>query len=267
MEISIKSRNRKVNNFFIGFDYDGTLAAPGYPVFPELIQKIIDLERVGVSLFFASGKNMPFIQNFVDKIGVNPRFICAENGGHIRDFTIGADSLFGNSTDLIRFNSLIQNESLPLHEPEDKVSICTKRFGRNVLAAKKIIETVISKNKLCLSVFTHPDGALDIVPQGINKTNLLDYIPHEAAIHYIGDSYNDLGMMRHTRVLPHTVANAEQDVKDAVRAKGGHIAPTPVGLGVLIILRNILESLQSEMRINNYYNNVEPSNMVMELII
>jgi len=85
---------------------------------------------------------------------------------------------------------------------------------------------------------------LDVVPDGIDKVNILDYIPQDAVIHFIGDSNNDLGIMQDPRVLPHTVANAKEEVKDLVARKGGYIAEEPVGDGVAFILRNILDSME-----------------------
>lgn len=258
MKISIQNQKRKVNNVFVGLDYDGTLTAPGYPIFPELIQKIIDLERLGISLFFASGKSMAFIQHFVDQLGISPRFICAENGGHVLDVRKGMETIFGAQTDLDSFIQAIEKEPLPAHIDEDKISIWTKRFGDNVEDAVSIIRKLITEKGFTLSVYTHPDGALDVVPDGIDKANLLDFIPRDATIHFVGDSHNDLGIMQNARVLPHTVANANREVKDLVARKGGYIAPTSVGHGVLGILRNILESIQSEMPIGVCRNNTPP---------
>jgi hydroxymethylpyrimidine pyrophosphatase-like HAD family hydrolase len=229
---------------FVGFDYDGTLESPGFPIHTKLARAMIELERRGVGVFFASGKNMPFIETLSRRIGVNPLLICAENGGHIRDVNTGKESVFGEQEVLDHFSRAIENEALPSNTHEEKISIWTKRFGDDVEIAGNIIKKLVEKSGLNLSVYTYPDGALDVVPDGIDKVNILDYIPHDAVIHYIGDSSNDLGIMQDPRVLPHTVANAKEEVKDLVAQKGGHIAQEPVGDGVAFILRNILESME-----------------------
>jgi hydroxymethylpyrimidine pyrophosphatase-like HAD family hydrolase len=112
-------------------------------------------------------------------------------------------------------------------------------------------------------MYTHFDGSIDIVPAGIDKSNLLNFIPYGAAIHYFGDSFNDLGIMQSPRITPHTVRDAEQEIKDLVLHEGGRIAQEPVGHGVQSILCNIQESLKDDLKCE-YFIRDESKRMLRE---
>jgi hydroxymethylpyrimidine pyrophosphatase-like HAD family hydrolase len=106
------------------------------------MKKMIELERMGASLFFASGRTMQYVTNLINKIEVNPRLICAENGGHIWDCSWRSDIIWNDTTDSKLFIELIQNEPLPPGNQEDKLTIWSRRFGNNWLEAKRIIGKV-----------------------------------------------------------------------------------------------------------------------------
>lgn len=234
------------NNYFFGFDYDGTLTLPGTPISTELKQTISDLPQLGAHVFFASGKSMEFLQNLAGEIGITPYLICAENGGHIRTAD-GTETTFGKQGDLDRFKELLPSimPSLPSFTLETKISIWTGMFADRVDEAKSVIEKLIGDNKLKLSILTHPDGGLDVVPDGIDKENLLPYIPPEpeTVVLYFGDSHNDCQIMSAGRVTPHTVENADPRVKQIVVEKKGVVAVERAGAGVLSILNKLLATI------------------------
>jgi len=227
---------------FIGFDRDGTLETPSLPMPYKLKLKIIELEKSGINIFFASGKSMIQLKEIVKDIGVRSVLLCAENGGHICDLKKNNESIVPITKDLERFISIIEKYKLPKHKYEYKASIWSRQFYDNVIDAKKIIDEIINKNKLNLNVFIHPDhaGGLDVVPPEIDKMKLLDFIPPNAIIHYFGDSYNDFYLMENERVIPHTMDNAKDTIKELVNKRGGIIAKESAGEGVLSTLYKIL---------------------------
>lgn len=234
--------NTNLKNVFVGFDLDGTLEMPGLPM-PVILKQIIShLSKIGINIFFASGKHIDFLKALSGNIGITPALLCAENGGHICNSRDSREVIFGNNTnDLGIFEDLIQKIELPPQRYEHKVSIWSRKFGDQVLLAGEIIEDVIDKNNLILNVYAYPDGdgGLDVVPPGIDKENLLEFIPEGSVIHYFGDGYNDINLMKSMRVVPHTVANAKDIVKETVINKGGYIAKESAGLGVLDGLQKI----------------------------
>jgi len=234
---------QNINNIFVGFDRDGTLEIPDLPMSNALKQKIVELEKSGINIFFASGKSMELLKDLANDIGVKPVLLCAENGGHIYDFKNEQESFIDKTKDLERFIELIKECELPQHRHEHKVSIWSKKFDGHVNLAGEIINGMIKKHQLDLQVFTYPDGdgGLDVVPPGIDKEKLLNFIPQNAVIHYFGDSFNDLCLMESERIIPHTVANAKDIVKELVIKKGGLIAKEPAGEGVLSLLCKIFE--------------------------
>lgn len=236
---------KNTNNIFVGFDRDGTLEIPGLPMSDILKRKMVELEKSGINIFFASGKSMDLLKDLANDIGVNPVLLCAENGGHIYDFKNQHESVVDATKDLARFVELIKECELPPQRHEPKVSIWSKKFDAHVNKAGEIINELIKQHKLDLQVFTYPDGdgGLDVVPPGIDKERLLDFIPQNTAIHYFGDSFNDLCLMESARITPHTVANAKDVVKELVAKRGGRIAEEPAGAGVLSLLDEIFGNM------------------------
>lgn len=57
----------------------------------------------------------------------------------------------------------------------------------------------------------------------------------------MGDCDNDLQIMQHPRVIPHTVFNASNSIKKCVKEKGGIISEYPAGIGVTAILEELLQ--------------------------
>jgi hypothetical protein len=109
------------------------------------------------------------------------------------------------------------------------------------LEAERRIKNFIDNNGWSLNVYSHPDGdgGLDVVPTGIDKINLVPYLPKDATIYYVGDADNDLGLLSHERIIPCTVANAKPHVQELVRSKGGHIASKPAGEGVVELMSQL----------------------------
>ena len=231
-------------NMYIGFDRDGTLEMPDIAMPDDLITQLQTLVQLGAKLFIASGKDYDTLIEICNKINLKPWMICAENGGHIviLDENINCVHTDQNAH-LEIFKSNIDLLELPEYFQEPKLSIWSKKFGNNVLLAQDKIKQFINNENLNLQVYAYPDGdgGLDVVPTGIDKSMLMKYIPSDAVVHYFGDGSNDIGLMQHDNVIPHTVSNASAEVKMCVHSKNGNISALPAGLGVSKLLTNIFK--------------------------
>jgi hydroxymethylpyrimidine pyrophosphatase-like HAD family hydrolase len=218
----------------IGFDRDGTLVLPDCPVPNRLTARIRGLEAVGAALFLASGKSMEFLEQFASELGITPFLIAAENGGHIRCHANGSDTVLAPTADMLAFDREVGSLLLPPHGPEPKLSIWSRKFGSHAREAAAILADFVRRRGWALEVVAHPDvdGGLDVVPKGIDKELLVAHLGAEGPVHYFGDSTNDIGLMRHPRITPHTVANARPEVLSLVRARGGCVAERTAGEGV-----------------------------------
>ncbi len=227
-----------LQNIYVGFDRDGTLEMPGYPIPEKLMQQFVALEEMGVKLFLASGKDYPLLKEIAADIQLNTWMICAENGGHIVIPSDEVDYVQPANADLSAFQAKIGQLNLPPYREEPKRSIWSKKFGSQVLIAEKKIKDFISEEGWDLCVYSYPDGdgGLDIVPPRIDKVNLLQYLPQDAEIYYVGDGENDIGLLADSRIIPCTVSNAKTDVQKVVYDRKGHVSSKPAGYGVSEIL-------------------------------
>ncbi len=213
------------SNLYIGFDRDGTLDLPNLQFDTNLAYQLKGLKSLGAKLFLASGKGCEFLNTYFKEFDVEFDIVCGENGGHIISNNVDYIKKCSNKhLDVFIDNLPLLN--LPFFEEEPKKSIWTGRFFDKSEHAGKIIRQFIDINKLDLQVYIHPDnvGAVDVVPNVVDKTNVLEFIPYHANIHFFGDGNNDLSLMKHQRVIPHTVENATPEVKSCVQNKNGNIS-------------------------------------------
>ncbi|APR35244.1 HAD family hydrolase [Paraburkholderia sp. SOS3] len=235
-----------MSRIFIGLDRDGTIDMPGLPAPARLVEQLRGMQQDGAKVFIASGKSYDVLKEVCAGLGLEPWMYCCENGGHIVIPHTGREYVFSEGTDLAFFIAHVGELALPPSRDEPKRSIWSKKFGGESLAAKRVIDEFVARHGLRLSVFAYPDGdgGLDVVPDGIDKSNLLRLLPEDAVVHFFGDGENDLGIMRSDGVVPHTVANGKRAVKQCVAEKGGHIADEPAGYGVC----SVLAQLRAEWR-------------------
>jgi HAD superfamily hydrolase (TIGR01484 family) len=228
----------KKDLIYVGFDRDGTLEAPAVP-FPEALgEKIRQLQKQGVFVFIASGKSVAELQNIIADYGFSAHFICGESGG---DFFPEHLLHAQNYPDLDAFKQKVPSifSQLPSFYGEDKKTVWSKKFGKDVLDAEGIIKNFVQENNWRLNVYAHPfdgEGGLDVVPVGMSKALALAHIPQEAKIYYFGDAENDLEIMQDVRVLPNAPSNAKAEIKQLVLQKGGKVATQEAGLGILELL-------------------------------
>lgn len=232
------------NNIYIGFDRDGTLELPNYPLNEKLAMQLSELHARGAKLFIASGKDYCFLESNFKKYNLQFEIICAENGGHIVNNSQNIDHIYRtHKHDFDFFCQNIDKLKLPAFDDEPKKSIWTKRFFNNAEEAASKIRDFVTLHDLQLQIFAHPDevGGVDVVPLGIDKINILNFIPVDAEIHFFGDAENDLSLMYNMRVTPYTMANGSPAIKECVRFKNSIIADTDAGHGVSSILNTIFK--------------------------
>jgi hydroxymethylpyrimidine pyrophosphatase-like HAD family hydrolase len=232
-----------MRNLYIGLDRAGTLELPGLPPPLELSERLAELQDDGARIFVASGKRYEVLQRACAALDLTPWMYCCENGGHLVFPHSGFEYVADRDPDLAFFVRYVDTLPLPASEREAKRTIWSSRFGKSALVAKSIIDDFVRRQGLALDVYSYPerDGTIDVVPQSIDKANLIRYVPPAAVIHYFGDDENDLGIMRDSRVTPHTVANAKPVVKHCVAGKRGLISELPAGLGVADVLEQLDE--------------------------
>jgi len=245
-----------MSELFIGLDRDGTIDMPGLPAPARLVEQLRRMQQDGAKVFIASGKSYDVLKDVCAGLRLEPWMYCCENGGHIVIPHTGREYVFSEGTDLQFFIDHVGELALPPYRDEPKRSIWSKKFGSESLAAKRVIDEFVARHHLRLNVFAYPDGdgGLDVVPDGIDKSNLLPLLPDDAVVHFFGDGENDLGMMHSAGVVPHTVANGKQAVKQCVAEKGGHIADEPAGYGVC----SVLAQLRAEWLAARVYGNALP---------
>jgi hydroxymethylpyrimidine pyrophosphatase-like HAD family hydrolase len=231
-----------MQDLYIGFDRDGTIDLPHLPAPAELGEQLRIVQREGAQLFIASGKSYAFLTQVCAQLRIAPWMYCCENGGHIVIPSERIEQVHRGDDSLEHFIAAAARLNLPPCEDEPKHSIWSKRFGAGAPAAKALIDAYVAQHGLNLDVFAYPDGAVDVVPAGIDKANALAFIPRSATVHFFGDGDNDLGIMRHPSVIPHTVCNGRAIVKACVAAKGGQVSELPAGHGVATLLKSLRET-------------------------
>ena len=208
---------------WLASDFDGTLNnGDDHSISQELQNYLIRLDKLGVKIFFASGRNLNFLRKIAKKINVIPFIIAAENGGHIWDQKTG-EHLFSGIEDLEKFRSQVDKIECSDYEDELKYSIWTRCYSLESAgeAAAKIQNLVIN-NGWNLKVFLHPSGCVDVVPTGITKSNVSLFLTQaKYDIHYFGDGFNDLSLMMLDSVTPHTGGEWERRSQISCQKKRG----------------------------------------------
>ena len=95
---------------------------------------------------------------------------------------------------------------------------------------------IIAEQGLNLYVIEHSD-AIDVLPEGQNKGAALQYLSDEGLLDLdrtaaFGDGANDMEMLDLV-AMPMTVENAKESVKKLVSSRGGYVAASSYGDGVM----------------------------------
>src|SRR3954468_8358818 len=249
-------------------DFDGTLVAHGAdPVLDESCMAAIEaLQEEGVLWAINTGRSVDLLESgLVDfAFPIHPDFILtserdifrpSENGGRWEPFGDWNDRVAREHAELFHSARGILADVVDFVNQQTKARLLYHSAGLEGLVAEneEELERVAAfidrarekqpkfhyqRNTVYLR-FCHADyhkGA------ALAELSRLLEIP-AADIFAAGDHYNDISMLdgRFAR-YPACPANAIPEVKDAVRAAGGHVASRNHGAGVHEALRSFIES-------------------------
>ncbi len=228
---------------YIGFDIDGTLLFAGDKLSTQMKHHIVKLQKLGHYVFFASGKPMQYIIDICKEFSFSPWAIVAENGGHVLLDGKEGFSLAIKDNDLKLISQRFNFNTLPPHKVEKKKSIITLCFytmkeGRE---ARQSLIDFIHENQLNIDVFLYDDGALDLVPEGVDKSVILNYIQADEPVMFFGDSFNDVSLISRSNVIPMAVYNSIYEIKTLALAKNGIVATHSAQRGVSEVLDLFLD--------------------------
>lgn len=187
------------------FDLDGTLAALGKGVMPEVVAQLRALEEKGVRIAVCSGKPTYYLCGFMRQVGLKDPILVGENGSVIQ---FGVD-LPPRAYQVLPY-SLAARESIRLLRQEFDAQLPDMWYQPNEVGLTPfpktpeefgVIEDCLARNSDRLrdvEVYRHCDS-FDITPTGINKASGLAYLaewlgitPEETAA--VGDGENDYPM-------------------------------------------------------------------------
>lgn len=237
----------KING--VVFDIDGVLTTQGGPLM-DLSVKLINNLKKHLPVSFASGKYTEYISAMLKKNGIDFSniFIVSENGGVFFDPSKNKEvksELFVE--DLYEFKRTINfrddniikigNRTVKAWRESKKTIFNVLTFNNEeVPLIADYFNKIIKDNGYNLMVFSHGDG-VDVVPKGIDKSEGIKVLSEHLGIPpknlcAFGDGSNDIPMMGVVG-MPIAVANAKDEVKEAVRKNNGFIASKPYIHGVL----------------------------------
>jgi len=247
----------ETKNPIIFYDVDGTLAEPFESPPSELKKLLVALDEMGVIQVLCSGKNHEYLAGLARGLSLKKsNLVIAENGAVIFDWkNLKVINLVEDIEKLseIRRQSRDHLAERVLYE-EPKLSILTfflleriEMLGRTHQKIKKLAD---DNN---LQLFSNNDGAIDLIPNGINKGNairrvILDLGLSEKEVITCGDSMNDMAMLEIG--YPITFSNVHPDLIDLVKARQGYIARQPAPEGLIEAISNLSEIRNFE---NHFY--------------
>jgi HAD superfamily hydrolase (TIGR01484 family) len=203
----------KVKYKLIVFDVDGTLAVAGKGITRHVADQLKELEDMGYTIVFNSGKNAAYLSGFARGIGISRPIVIGENGSIL---------LYPFESKEIQLVS----EAKLLEEIKSQV---LEAFGDRVwLQPNQVILTIFPKDRNDIKklsefmgqfvelhkddyvMYTHID-AVDVIPRHIHKgVSMLELFRHENVtrdeVIAVGDSINDIPMFKEAG-LPLIVGN------------------------------------------------------------
>ena len=192
-----------MNYELIIFDVDGVIAEVGKPVERTTAELLVNLEKKGLRIAFASGKNISYLLGLARGIGLSKPLVIGENGCVIFDsITLREIKLAKRTRELdILEKEIIKvfNDQIWLQPNQVQLTIFPKDLEK-INEIKNFLIDFISKNNISdLDTYIHVD-AIDILPKGVNKGSAVQKIMElynisREAIIAVGDSESDIPML------------------------------------------------------------------------
>ncbi|MBU7014229.1 MAG: HAD family phosphatase [Theionarchaea archaeon] len=235
------------------FDIDGVLNPPGCPVQKESIDGILELERGGLDISFASGKHPWYITGGLVFSGLlrQDTVIIGESGGHVffpREKEKVLYTRHINDIKKVR-QHFFENRSTAYEvweEPKETLFSLFPRKWEDIPQVSQDLKDIIQEERLNLYVIAHVD-AVDVMQNGLSKKTGLTVVRERLDIPFedmigVGDGMNDLEMLSCVG-YPVAVGNAHERVKEIVREREGYVSQKNLGEGVLEAAQHITREL------------------------
>ena len=195
----------------IVFDLDGTLCKIGKNILQKNIRLLKYIENKGVQIIISSGKPTYYLCGLFRQVGLKNPILVGENGASIQ-FGINLPPKFfyqskisnDAKTNIEYFKKLLTNKYPNSFFQPNNVGVT---IFPKTNSEYKTIEQLLNENNQKLeglNVYYHKD-AIDIVPDGINKYNSLQYLSNILDIKNdemisVGDNTNDYPMFKFTKI-------------------------------------------------------------------
>lgn len=211
-----------MNNIkLVVFDVDGTLTVGEEPTEIEVVQALSIIEKSGVNICIASGKDCRYLLGFVRGAGLDKPTIIAENGGVI----IYKDQIFVAKEDKVLCDLVVKIKDLfpkaDFQPNKSNVSVCIDNDDKLLVEVYKFICDYL---KPYSDYSAHiQKRSIDILPNSMNKANAIKRVQSlmKCGINETicaGDGENDRSMLGCTNNML-IVGGGLQDVADAKRFK------------------------------------------------
>ncbi len=225
------------------FDIDGVLNPAGKAVQKESIKAVEMLEVQGLKISFASGKHPWYIMGGLVFSGLlrEDTVIIGESGGHVF-FPQKMESVLYTKylQDVRKLRKTVYENQIFLNEfweePKETSFTLFVRKKEKISEFADVLEGIITKEGSNLYVVRHVD-AIDVMQKGQNKEIGLRVLCKRLSVSLdemiaFGDGINDLEMLSSVG-YPVAVANAVDEIKNAVKKREGYISKLKYGEGVL----------------------------------
>lgn len=238
------------------FDIDGSIMPQGGPIDPRVAAIFCGLQKLGVKLGPATGKNCDYARGLACGVGVVWDFVIGETGAQVLETIAYTPPAFrqrsvikGGSKDLATFAKKIALDpiartfdfrgELQSYRPELKESILTlfppRENVEETLGWVPYFQGMVDLCELELKIQRHKDGCIDILPLEVNKSLGVHEVCRMLACNLenlvtVVDGVND-----HELILPgaHTIAvgNAVPVIKETTTSNHGFVASHDDGMG------------------------------------
>lgn len=208
----------------------------------ELVDFCHNLKKQNqVEFFLSTGRNMNELGHIISKFRNLFSYVSTENGGIVFDQHKN-EKIYPSGqkpdeklTELI--DSVLKNYGHLIVKDRNKETIWSAEFEQNLDVVFQHCKNLIAERQLDITVYHHGNynGTIDIVPNSINKVNILKILPSFHQVYFFGDSENDFELLAHEHVKAGTVENAKPRILQLVREKNGNgfVSNQKCGLGVL----------------------------------
>lgn len=228
----------------IVYDVDGTLADHFKPPPPAVRALLAELDAAGVPQVLASGKLHEYLGGLARGLGLTATgWVIGENGATLYDWTRLLYELEGDYPDDVNeLRRLLWDGPLTpdaYYEEPKFASMTIFPRDRDLAKSRQVCELATRMSRdlgLRLAPEVHPDSAVDILQQGVNKGRALRAVASKLGLRpeefvAFGEGVNDQAMME--LAFPVAPGDAHAAIRDLVARRGGYLATRPGPEGVL----------------------------------